>query len=620
VARPIGDHVPALPGAGSPHEDRLSDPDRLRALAESGITEASDAGMEYFAQLVRARLDVPVVLVTLVHPDRQVFPGMVGLPEPWSTLRATPLTHSLSHHVVATGEPLVVTDARSDPLVRDSLAIPELGVVAYAGLPLTDGDGRVLGSLCATDRAPRQWTEHELAALDELARACSTELRLRLARRHIEQERARTDELRDAVRAALDRSQLLLATSQALTDTRSVTDIRVRIGDMVSGDLKPTYLGLVVITEDGDLQRILDPDQPFGADGTWERFPLDASLPSALAARERRLVLYSDRAGLDADFPADVRQAYRDLGLHTLACAPLVNTTELLGVLSFGWDEPRVVDIAEQAVISTIADYTARALERARFLQYRISVAQRLQEAMLTELPEVRGLAMAARYLPADTHEQVGGDWFDAVPVPYPGRPDDRVLAVTVGDITGHDIDAAAKMGQLRSMLRQAAWDRPGGSPAAVVTSLEQACAGLGIEAFGTMVHAHLYPYHDGSGRWSMTWTNAGHPPPVVLDDVGATIVADDHDVMFGLPALSEGTRADHDLVVEPGSTVVLYTDGLIERRTVDIDEGTARLRALLTQLVGRHPQEIVDILVDTLVGVSPEDDVVVLAMHVPVL
>ena len=126
----------------------LTDPERLRALAESGLTARPDAIMDGIAQRVQQRLGVPVALVSLVQAERQVFPGMVGLPAPFAGSRATPLSHSFCQHVVETAQPLVIADARTHPLVRRNLAVVDLGVVAYAGMPLTDGGGLVLGSLC----------------------------------------------------------------------------------------------------------------------------------------------------------------------------------------------------------------------------------------------------------------------------------------------------------------------------------------------------------------------------------------------------------------------------------------------------------------------------------------
>src|SRR4051812_33849530 len=152
----------------------LADPARLRSLQRVCVGAEPDEAFDRFASLVKRLLDVPVALVSLVDDERQFFPGQVGLAEPWDTKRETPLTHSFCQHVVMEGEAKVFPDARIYAQVRDNLAIPELGVVAYAGMPLTDGDGRTLGSLCAIDTRPRAWTKAELEVLRDLAEACSS--------------------------------------------------------------------------------------------------------------------------------------------------------------------------------------------------------------------------------------------------------------------------------------------------------------------------------------------------------------------------------------------------------------------------------------------------------------
>jgi serine phosphatase RsbU (regulator of sigma subunit) len=162
--------------ASSPEESSASSPLPAGTL----LPAASDEAFERFVRLVRHQLSVPVALVTLVSAVEQVFPGAAGLPEPYQSERRTPLSHSFCQHVVASSEPLVVEDARRHPLVRHNLAVPDLHVVAYAGMPLVDADGRVIGSLCAIDSQPRRWTDTDLAVLTDLAGACSSELQLRI--------------------------------------------------------------------------------------------------------------------------------------------------------------------------------------------------------------------------------------------------------------------------------------------------------------------------------------------------------------------------------------------------------------------------------------------------------
>ena len=162
----------------------LGDAGRLASLQAAGVGPAADASFDRFARMVRRSLGVPVALVSLVDDQRQSFPGQIGLGSPWAEQRQTPLTHSFCAHVVQTAEPLVVTDARQDARVSGNPAIDDLGVVAYLGVPLTDAEGRVLGSLCAIDHRPRQWTAQDVETLTDLAAGCSAELRLRIAVSH----------------------------------------------------------------------------------------------------------------------------------------------------------------------------------------------------------------------------------------------------------------------------------------------------------------------------------------------------------------------------------------------------------------------------------------------------
>ncbi len=164
--------------------DRLQNPGRLAALRRTALEDASaDAAFDRLTRLAARVLQVPVALVSLVDADRQIFKGAVGLGEPWASRRETPLSHSFCQHVVASNEPLIIEDARNHPLVRDNLAIPDLGAVAYAGVPLVTADGHVLGSFCAIDHEPRIWTESDLATIQDLTAAALTEIEMQTSAR-----------------------------------------------------------------------------------------------------------------------------------------------------------------------------------------------------------------------------------------------------------------------------------------------------------------------------------------------------------------------------------------------------------------------------------------------------
>jgi serine phosphatase RsbU (regulator of sigma subunit) len=585
-----------------------TDTERLRALTALGLGARPDADMDYFARRVRDQLGVPLALVSLVQADHQVFPGQCGLAQPWASERRTPLSHSFCQHVVASGEPLVVTDARTDPALSDNLAITDLGAVGYAGMPLTDTNGTVLGSLCAMDTAPHAWTAAELDMLRDIARACATELRLRLARHDADAERARAKDLQDLLSQSLLRSQLLLTASESLSDVASVNELRAQIDDLVAGDLKPARVTLVV-TQDVGLQTKLEDqrDTENSDDGQWGEFDASGATFVARAVRERRLVHVPDLRATDV---ADETASYLDDGLVAVTCAPIADSTGVLGVLELAWEQPHDHDPLEQAVIATIAGYVASALQRARFLQHRISVTHDLQDAMLTDLPDIPGLRLTARYHPADTAEQVGGDWYDAFPVR------DKV-AVAIGDITGHDIHAATAMGQLRAMLRQACWQgQPCHTPAAAVTALDDAVTGLDFGASGTALLAYLT--ETGNGGWDMTWTNAGHPPPILIHPDHRAEILHPHNHLLGFADTFAQPRTDNRVTLAPGSSILLYTDGLVERPRVGIDGMIADLAEVAADMHSTDPAHLADTILRRTTHAFHHDDIALLVVHVP--
>lgn len=584
--------------------------------------------MDRFARLVAAVVGVPVALVSLVESSRQVFPGMVGLGEPWAQRRQTPLTHSLCRHVVASGRPLVLADARNDALTCDSPAIPDLGVVGYAGMPLTDGDGRVLGSLCAIDKRRRQWTARELGVLEDLAAACSAELRLRIVSRQREaivsdmaEARARARETAARYRTALDRSQLLLRAADALADTTGLAEVRQQVQDLVTSDLKPSYIGLV-LTEGNRLRRIMSTSEHIDVEHVYEQYELDAAWPTARAARENRTVTVHDESDLARDYAPEALASFRGLGLHTAVSVPLPGTLAPLGVLALGWDQPHEIDIVEQALLASLAGYTARAIERALFVDNRVKVARQMQEAMLTDLPVVPGLELAALYRPAAQGDLVGGDWYDAYLLPGPDHHGEwaagDTVAISVGDITGHDMHAATLMGQARSMLRQADIDQAGHAPARVVSAFERANAHLGVDASGSLVHAHVRPCPEPDQQtWELTWTNAGHPPPLMVTADGAVHRLDQHDVLIH-PGLGAMPRTEHRKALPPGSMVLLYTDGLVEHRGTDLDDTIDEAGRTLTAHPHTPLPALLEVLADRVGGPDPQDDIAMLALRVP--
>ena len=182
MATPIPIRPPAAPPVASSArlETAVKLPARLSALIAEGLLDGGPEPIfDRFARVASHAANVPVALVSLVTDDRQYFAGMWGVAQPMADARGTPLSHSFCQHVVANEAPLVVSDARLDPVLCSNLAIVELDVIAYAGFPIITPEGHVVGSLCAIDDAPREWDPSQLDALADIAVLVGNELERR---------------------------------------------------------------------------------------------------------------------------------------------------------------------------------------------------------------------------------------------------------------------------------------------------------------------------------------------------------------------------------------------------------------------------------------------------------
>jgi len=217
-------------GVGRAAGGVLVDPARLRSVRRLGVGPRADAAFDRIAGLVEQLIEAPVAVVTVIDGDRQLLPGQVGLPQPLATTRQAPLTHSFSRHVVESGRVMVVGDVRADPRLSDNPAIRDLGAAAFAGVPVTDPDGLIVGTLAVMDREPRQWTKSEITLLTDLAAVCTSEVGLRIAR-------AIADEARRSAEEAHDQLRLLAELTEALTATMDIEAGMGRLGRMVAGRL-----------------------------------------------------------------------------------------------------------------------------------------------------------------------------------------------------------------------------------------------------------------------------------------------------------------------------------------------------------------------------------------------
>jgi serine phosphatase RsbU (regulator of sigma subunit) len=291
---------------------------------------------------------------------------------------------------------------------------------------------------------------------------------------------------------------------------------------------------------------------------------------------------------------------------------PLSARGRTLGALSIYRSPDRpVADADDVATARDLADRIALALDNSRLYEQQRRLAEGLQRSMLTAPPEPDHAEIVVRYRPAVEVAQVGGDWYDAFLQPS------GATVLVIGDVVGHDTEAAAAMGQLRGMLRGIAY-RDGPGPAEVLTELDAAIQGLGMETMATAAIARVEqtPEERAQGVTRLRWSNAGHPPPLLIHHDGRIeeMSGPRAELMLGVDPTT--LRTESVVTVRSGSTLFLYTDGLVEGRDLPLDDGIARLRDALGELAGRPLAELCDEVIQRLRPEGLQDDVALVAIR----
>jgi PAS domain S-box-containing protein len=299
---------------------------------------------------------------------------------------------------------------------------------------------------------------------------------------------------------------------------------------------------------------------------------------------------------------------FRRLGGSSVLTVPLVARRRMLGAMAMVTGADRAFSSEDLDLARDLSRRAALAMDNVRLYQQEHTVAETLQRSLLPDLPAIPGITAAAHYLSASTAADVGGDFYDLLSLP------DGAVAVAVGDVVGHDLTAAAAMGHLRGLLRACMWDAADPDPGAVLGRLDRLVQGLRVAQMATIVYVRAIRPTVPGEPWRLELGNAGHPPMLLRDPDGSVRELD------GVTGLLVGVDADshRETVVEevpPGTTLIAYTDGLIERAGQDLDQGIAALAARLAAApVGALPAE----LCRHAVGPAPDrrDDVAVIAVR----
>nr|WP_239522477.1 SpoIIE family protein phosphatase [Geodermatophilus sabuli] len=309
--------------------------------------------------------------------------------------------------------------------------------------------------------------------------------------------------------------------------------------------------------------------------------------------------------------PGEARSLLTALDPGSAVALPLRGRGRTLGVLTLYYGRGEPVSDEDLATAQDVADRAGLALDNTRLYTQQQQLAEGLQRSLLTEPPEPDHAEIAVRYLPAVEAARVGGDWYDAFLQPC------GATMLVIGDVVGHDTEAAAAMGQLRGLLRGIATysDAP---PVEVLRGLDASMALLQTRVLATAAVARFEQTDDERERGvtRMRWANAGHLPPMVINPDGsvAELAAWKGDLLLGVDAAAR--RQESVVTLDRGATVLLFTDGLVERRDADLDAGLVRLREALVDLADRPLQEMLDEVLERLVEGRPEDDVALVAVR----
>ncbi len=431
-------------------------------------------------------------------------------------------------------------------------------------------------------------------------------------------------------RAAEDRAHRSAARLRLIADTTTAMAERLATGAGEEAALQKVAEALVPISGDWVIASLVDEDgrvrdvavqhRDPAATPLVERYaalrlaalPADAPILKALASgqpREVPDVMSAVGRFLPSGEAAEVLQALAPRSAVTL---PLTARGRTLGALSVYRSADREqADPEDVDTLRDIGDRVALALDNSRLYEQQRRLAEGLQRSMLTEPPQPDHAEIVVRYLPAVQAAEVGGDWYDAFLQPS------GATVLVIGDVVGHDTAAAAAMGQLRGMLRGIGY-RDGIGPAAVLADLDAAIDGLGMGTMATAAIARVEqtPEERAQGLSRLRWSNAGHPPPLLLHPDGRIeeLATERAELMLGVDPAAR--RTETVVGVRRGATLLLYTDGLVEGRDLPLDEGIARLRAAFAELADRPLGELCDEVIARLRPEGLQDDVALVAIR----
>ncbi|MGW5618597.1 ATP-binding SpoIIE family protein phosphatase [Streptomyces sp. NPDC003877] len=384
----------------------------------------------------------------------------------------------------------------------------------------------------------------------------------------------------------------------ALATAVTVRDVGKAVVAALRRPLRADRIALAELESDRLVVTVLDPPEPEAWPelwrtewrGEWPDAPVRAMPTLAAALREGRARIWPAGSPLE--------RALGEVGPGGLAVLPLPAGNRMAGACLIGWDAPHDFGADERALLTACAGLAGQALVRARAFDAEHELVGMLQRQLLPRrLPLLPGAVAVARYLPSTAGLELGGDWYDVIPLP------DHHVALVIGDVQGHSAGAATLMGQMRTALR--AYAVEGHPPDVVVAHANRLLMDMDSELFATCCYVDL-DLEEGAA-W---YVRAGHLPPVLRYPDGRTEIPEAE----GGPPLGVVTRADFPmspLRLPPGTLIALATDGLVETPDTDIDHGMDRLAGRLAEAA---PVDL-GLVADGLLGEARRSDDVALLL-----
>jgi serine phosphatase RsbU (regulator of sigma subunit)/anti-sigma regulatory factor (Ser/Thr protein kinase) len=489
---------------------------------------------------------------------------------------------------IASGEPIWAVSAEE---MSAFSGVQEPRSSGWATIPLQGRDG-ARGALHLSLRSGRTLSESERDWLQAMVSQCSQAM-----------ERSALYEEEQRSRRRAERVQ---STTASLSNALTTTDVARVVVAEVATALEADDVGVVAVTEGGRTNGVLawEGENQDALSALLEADAgADAETPTGWVIRARRSLSFESPDVIPEGFSAAADEFAR-AGATSFLLVPLVAARRTNALLLASWRHGQRLSRDDRSLVEVLAAQAAQALDRARHFESEQTIAETLQRSVLpVSLPRVDGVQLAARYLPGTAHLDVGGDWFDAVTLP------DGKLALVVGDVVGKGVQAAASMAQLRNAIR--AFSVEPLKPSSALARLNRLAESALDTTFATVAYLVLDP-ETGVCRAA----SAGHPPPLVAFPDGRVEFLER---ARGLP-LGTGIESKYrqqTLELPAGAIVVLYTDGLVERRGRSIDDGLADLRDAVAES-SKDPDRLLEHVLERVVGSEERgDDIALLAARV---